>query len=59
MDFVRRHLIMNAPLSVDHFQLLLLSGFAVSPTQSDDWKFRSETGHKPAYVHTRTATYNL
>jgi hypothetical protein len=29
MDFLRTHLIMNEPLSVDHFQSSLLGGFAV------------------------------
>ena len=33
MDFLGSHLIMNAPLSVDHFQSSLLDGFAVAPTQ--------------------------
>ena len=31
MDFLRSHLIMNAPLSLDHFQSSLLGGFAVAP----------------------------
>ena len=33
MDFLKSHLIMNAPLSVDHFQSSLLGGFALAPTQ--------------------------
>ena len=33
MDFLKSHLIMNAPLSVDHFQSSLFDGFAVAPTQ--------------------------
>ena len=33
MDFLKSHLIMNAPLSVDHFQSSLFDGFAIAPTQ--------------------------
>ena len=33
MDSLRSHLIMNAPLSVDHIQSSLFDGFAVAPTQ--------------------------
>ena len=32
MDFLRSQLIMNAPLSVGHFQSSLLGGFAVALT---------------------------
>ena len=44
MDFLRSHLIMNAPLSVDHFQSSLLGGFDVAPTQSADWKWSTDKG---------------
>ena len=41
MDFLRSHLIMNAPLSVDdHFQSSLLGGFAVA----NDWKWSADKG---------------
>ena len=42
MDFLRSHLIMNVPLSVDHFQPLLFGGFAVTPNNSDEWKWSTE-----------------
>ena len=44
MGFLRNHLIMNAPLSVDHFQSSLLGGFDVAPTQSADWKWSTDKG---------------
>ena len=43
MDFLRSHLIMNARLSVDHFQSSLFGGFAVAP-KSDDWKWSTDKG---------------
>ena len=41
MDFLRRHSIMNAPLSVDHFQSSLFGGFAAA---SDDWTWSTDKG---------------
>jgi hypothetical protein len=42
MDFLRSHLIMNAPLSLDHFQSSLLGGFAVA--LGDDWNCATKKG---------------
>jgi hypothetical protein len=44
MDFLRSHLIMTAPLTVDHFRSSLLGGFAVDPAKSDDWKWSTDKG---------------
>ena len=42
MDFLRSHLIMTAPLSLDHFQSSLLGGFAVA--LGDEWKWATNKG---------------
>ena len=41
MDFLRSHLIMNAPLSVDHHFWV---GATANPSKSDDWIWSTDKG---------------